>query len=44
MGCADCGGVVVNCFKQVSGSPVAVAEEHDIVDISEVGHKDVGST
>ncbi len=40
---ADCGGVVVNIFKQAVHLSVATAEDHDVVGIGEVGHMGFGS-
>ncbi len=40
---ADCSGVAVSCFKQILHLPVVVDQRHDIVNISEVRHMDVGT-
>ncbi len=40
---ADCGGVVVNSFKQALHISVATTQGHDVTGIGEVGHMGVGS-
>ncbi len=37
------GGVAINSFKQTLHLPEAVAQDHNVVGLSEVGHTDVGS-
>ncbi len=37
---ANCGGAVVNSFKQAVHLSIATAEDHDVVGIGEVGYMD----
>ncbi len=40
---ADCGRKLAYCFKQVLNLLVVIAQDHDIAEIGEIRHMDVGS-